>query len=600
MTQVLTELEFSVEPCGEPFAAVKKLMSQHFDALVVDCDNEQNATLLFKSARNSTSNQTSLAVAIVEGQAGVAKAFRIGANLVLTKPINVEQSKGTLRVARGLLRKGEPAKPASSAPAPGMAAPATPPSAVKPLPKPPAPAKPAAAQPSSISPRPAMPATARPVVNAPSVPSPAGIPVAKANAATPSQTRADTEDASRFIAVSGGDQPKFTVSATAPKPASPIPSPDVPKSAPSFSKMTVGASGAASAPAPAREIEPAQSESANAASAEVKTETDETREPVAKSASTAAAGISDSVPSFTFGGAAVSEPPSGASKKIFLGIVAAMLIIAGAYAGWTYFKGRASQSPVSSAPVNRSSPKTPPASAQPASSQSTTAQPTDAPAQPASQSVTDSQTNAKANAKSIESSTAVVPQAEETASTPAGNSSHISAVNAKSSAAPALTEKNPGPVNPAAAPLVVKGGAVPSIRKPLSTADAAAPNVIGIQAPASGTVLSNIVANDEPAAKPVLQAMRISQGVSQGLIMKRVAPVYPPSALAMRLEGAVDLLATISKEGNITEVKVLKGDPQLSRAAVTAVKQWKYKPYLLDDEPVEIQTQVTVKFNLPR
>ncbi len=78
--------------------------------IVVDCENEQNAALLFKSARNSGSNQASLAVAVVEGQAGVAKAFRLGANLVLTKPIHVEQSKGTLRVARGLLRKGQAAK----------------------------------------------------------------------------------------------------------------------------------------------------------------------------------------------------------------------------------------------------------------------------------------------------------------------------------------------------------------------------------------------------------------------------------------------------------------------------------------------------------
>ena len=110
VSQVLSELEFKVEPCHEPFAAVKKLMVQHFDALVVDCDNEQNAALLFKSARNSGSNQASLAVAVVEGQTGVAKAFRLGANLVLTKPIHVEQSKGTLRVARGLLRKGQAAK----------------------------------------------------------------------------------------------------------------------------------------------------------------------------------------------------------------------------------------------------------------------------------------------------------------------------------------------------------------------------------------------------------------------------------------------------------------------------------------------------------
>src|SRR5438270_4859508 len=114
VTQVLSELDFTVVPCTEPFAAVKKLMGEHFDAVVVDCDNEQNATLLFKSARNTVHNQSALAVAVVEGQAGVAKAFRIGANLVLTKPINVEQAKGTLRVARGLLRKSEGAKPAAS------------------------------------------------------------------------------------------------------------------------------------------------------------------------------------------------------------------------------------------------------------------------------------------------------------------------------------------------------------------------------------------------------------------------------------------------------------------------------------------------------
>src|SRR6266852_525633 len=114
VTQVLSELDFTVVPCTEPFAAVKKLMGEHFDAVVVDCDNEQNATLLFKSARNTVLNQSSLAVAEVEGQAGVAKAFRIGANLVLTKPINVEQAKGTLRVARGLLRKSEGAKPAAA------------------------------------------------------------------------------------------------------------------------------------------------------------------------------------------------------------------------------------------------------------------------------------------------------------------------------------------------------------------------------------------------------------------------------------------------------------------------------------------------------
>src|SRR2546425_6669907 len=66
VTQVLSELEFQVECCNEPFAAVKKLMAQHFDAIVVDCENEQNASLLFKSARNSGSNASALSVAVVE------------------------------------------------------------------------------------------------------------------------------------------------------------------------------------------------------------------------------------------------------------------------------------------------------------------------------------------------------------------------------------------------------------------------------------------------------------------------------------------------------------------------------------------------------
>ena len=69
--------------------------------------------------------------------------------------------------------------------------------------------------------------------------------------------------------------------------------------------------------------------------------------------------------------------------------------------------------------------------------------------------------------------------------------------------------------------------------------------------------------------------------------------------MQMHIEGAVELVATISKSGDISAVKVASGNPQLARAAVDAVKQWKYKPYLLNGEPVEIQTQITVNFKLP-
>jgi protein TonB len=117
--------------------------------------------------------------------------------------------------------------------------------------------------------------------------------------------------------------------------------------------------------------------------------------------------------------------------------------------------------------------------------------------------------------------------------------------------------------------------------------------------PGSGAPPPNLVSGAVNAPKPVLQALNISQGVSQGLLIKKVQPTYPRNALTMHVEGTVLLIATIAPSGSISAVKVLSGEPLLTKAAVDAVKQWKYKPYMLNGEPVEIQTQVTVDFKLP-
>jgi protein TonB len=100
-------------------------------------------------------------------------------------------------------------------------------------------------------------------------------------------------------------------------------------------------------------------------------------------------------------------------------------------------------------------------------------------------------------------------------------------------------------------------------------------------------------------SQPSLVKVNISQGVSQGLLIKRVQPRYPQSALAMHLQGAVQLGAMIDKEGKIVNLQVLKGDAMLARAAMDAVRQWRYKPYYLDGVPVDIETQITVNFRLP-
>jgi protein TonB len=124
--------------------------------------------------------------------------------------------------------------------------------------------------------------------------------------------------------------------------------------------------------------------------------------------------------------------------------------------------------------------------------------------------------------------------------------------------------------------------------------------MIGIATAGASAPPPDLGSSAEVAPRPLLQTLNISQGVSRGLLFKKVQPVYPRNALSMHLEGTVELMATISKTGDITHVKVLSGDSQLAKAATDAVRQWKYKSYLLNGEPVEIQTQVTIKFNLPK
>lgn len=90
----------------------------------------------------------------------------------------------------------------------------------------------------------------------------------------------------------------------------------------------------------------------------------------------------------------------------------------------------------------------------------------------------------------------------------------------------------------------------------------------------------------------------VSLGVAQGNRIGGDMPVYPAIAKAARVQGTVVLRATISKEGTIEDLKVISGPPMLQAAAMDAVRTWQYKPYLLNGEPVRVQTQVNVVFSL--
>jgi len=92
--------------------------------------------------------------------------------------------------------------------------------------------------------------------------------------------------------------------------------------------------------------------------------------------------------------------------------------------------------------------------------------------------------------------------------------------------------------------------------------------------------------------------VRVSAGVSQGLVLTKVQPQYPQDAKDQHIQGVVVLKVIVDKEGNVSNIQLISGHPQLAPAALEAVKQWKYRPYLLNGTPVEVDTQVQVNFTL--
>src|SRR6266481_1201781 len=608
VTRVLNDLDFSVERCTEPFAAVKKLMAQPFDAVVVDCDNEQNATLLFKSARNSSANQSSLAVAVVEGQAGVAKAFRIGANLVLTKPINVEQAKGTLRVARGLLRKGADAKGAaaaevsgspssltaaaptrpSPAPAPSKTAPSTPRRGIPAVPSF------AAATPKSAPVMKPAPVPAAPVRTQPAAPAPP--PLASAHVVEVEDHQPDTfvepDDAEvRQIQAEPLAEPMASSRRRAAEAAAKTeaatqtePSQSAPPMGPGFvsaedrlaaSSGMSGGHGGAAAAAPAKEKpQPAPPGAAPLPKPVVhETETNVARreEPAASSSSSSMHAHEVTPPTFFPGGYDADEEAGGKTKALIIVAAVVLLACSAGYLSLRNTRGKNSpQTPstqIATAPAN----PVPAASVGKTSAQA-------APAEPEANEIT-----------LAGGANAAKPPTPKPATKPAGK---------EKAAAPAA---EPAPEPEVTQRLIVRNDARRAAH-PAAFAqeqDSVQEPKVDLNAAPDAKTLAGISKAVAAVPTPSPQVVKVSQGVMEGLILKRVQPRYPMQAMQMRIQGSVQLQATISKTGDITNLKVNSGDGILARAAQEAVKQWKYKPYYLNGEPVEIQTQILVNFKLP-
>jgi protein TonB len=112
-----------------------------------------------------------------------------------------------------------------------------------------------------------------------------------------------------------------------------------------------------------------------------------------------------------------------------------------------------------------------------------------------------------------------------------------------------------------------------------------------------GSIFGN--GDNGPKVKAAVpKKVNISAGVAVGMLLQKTQPVYPPIAKAARVSGTVVLQATISRTGSIENLRVVSGPAMLQQAALDAVKSWRYRPYLLNNEPVEVETTVNVIFTL--
>jgi protein TonB len=127
----------------------------------------------------------------------------------------------------------------------------------------------------------------------------------------------------------------------------------------------------------------------------------------------------------------------------------------------------------------------------------------------------------------------------------------------------------------------------------LGNTDASLPPGINSAAPASPHVTVGT-----PAASTSSKRLTLSSGVTAGNLIAPIRPEYPFIAKAAHVEGTVVIDAIISRSGSIESTRVLRGPPMLQAAALTAVRQARYRPFLLNGQPTEVQTTITINFRM--
>jgi protein TonB len=587
VTQILDELEVSFEHSSEPAFSLKRLGTQRFELLIVDCDNAQNATQVFNSARASNLNKTSIAIAIVEGKAGVPNAFRLGASLVLTKPVSLEQARNTVRTGIGMTRKeaqeAKPSAPAITLPAPATHAVTVPPVFAAAPSVPPTPIITAA------SPRPpATPAVLTPV--APPVP-PAPKPLAETPkpTVTPAAAAEKPATASRpaMVPLMPQEHKPALSNFTETKDSSPIASTVAPTITPtpvSTLAPTLAKSAAAAAgTSPASKNFDSVFNTPSVDDPKSKTTAPKSEAKAASTKDTPTLSIVDplaeedaldpvrdhGVPSFGAIGkdsfAGIDQRKSSGGKGWLIAAIVLVLVGAGGYGAWVTqpefqkFVAWEYLNAMSKIAALRGQPQT-------IAQHPVTAAPAPVPVAPPPAPVTDPTASASAT------------------SDPAGTT----AIQTPAGSVQAATQPNTN-TSPAADPTTSKTASVqPAKQDTTGNHSAANPTLVPTSLPTT------------PVAKgPSSELLEVPEDFADDQIVHRVHPTYPKQARARKLHGTVVLEAIVNKKGSVDSLQLVSGDSLLAQAAADAVKQWKYKPYFHNGEVTEFQTRITIDFKLP-
>jgi len=528
ITGVLEEMSVTCERPLDGVSAAHKLNSQSFDLVLVDCENLPAAKLIFDVCRRGKNGNNPVPIAIVDGRAGLPTAFRLGAELILTKPVAKDQARSTIRTAVSRVRKDAqtnesvPLQPASApVPSPVIT------SAVM-----------------SEERAQAATASASSQLTSFADPAPSFVPSAAPGAALTATLRAPALTTKMHFALD-------EIDAT---PAAPKLNPQSgPFSASSLSESS-SARAVSANPKPARPVklsdDPvlAELERAELEESEPKSSALDKPAPDPPAAESGARVFSSYA----------SSSRQGPQKR--RGLLVALLVLglasAGFYAAWTYQPGfRAIAQPQIDrvlALAGMALPPTPAPSPAKASAQVARATaPAPAPESPKGPEQTSSQTQSR-TAKSATSSV--------------------------SATAPVQPTATPGTAvaSPTAAPVLTKLDA----SKPSdSKKDAAAATLSQLPGENSAIILS-------------------SKGAEKRLAYT-VQPKYPVEARSGGAEGTVVLKAVVDQAGKVEGVRLVEGKAALATAAIQAVKQWRYRPYVRDGKTQPFQTVVIVDFQGP-